>query len=231
MKLSSGLLVSAAVAESLLVEASPAEAAVKHRRIFELPHSKTKRIAWTVDDGFSNDAISRYLEFSHQHQIKFTHFVLSSVGNWKKHRTDIRYMIKHDLLQIGNHTRGHLDLRTLSSKKIHSQLMDCHHFIEDNFGVDARPFYRPPFGYYNNYVEQAAADVGYTTNTMWYGTLGDGGKVGKTGARRAAKKWLTNGRIVIGHTNQMVVPKLLPEFYKIVKSRGLNMVLLNEVFH
>jgi hypothetical protein len=43
----------------------------------------------------------------------------------------------------------------------------------ETYGVSAKPFYRPPFGYINAHVRSAAAAIGYTAPTLWYGSLSD----------------------------------------------------------
>ena len=45
--------------------------------------------------------------------------------------------------------------------------------IQRLFGVSSKPYYRPPYGYYDSRVLEAAASVGFDRAVLWYGSLAD----------------------------------------------------------
>ncbi|MFM6980147.1 MAG: polysaccharide deacetylase family protein [Micrococcales bacterium] len=224
VKLASGLLVPAAMANSL-----PASAA-RSSVISKLPESKTKRIAWTVDDGISADSIKAYLAFAAGHYVKMTFFVTSGYPGWKTNEPRIRDLISKGLLQIANHTTHHKNLTEISAQQVKNELSNCHKYIEDAFGVDARPYYRPPFGAYNPTVLAAAADLGYTKAVIWSGSVVDtAAHPNSQRILRHAKQAMKDTRIVLSHANHMETPKAFPQIYDILRKRRLNLVRLDEV--
>jgi peptidoglycan/xylan/chitin deacetylase (PgdA/CDA1 family) len=207
------------------------ELADAHSRVIsKLPASKTKRFAWTIDDGMSSVALGSYLNIAEKGEHHLTLFVTSSYGSWKAHSKQITRLLSQGKIQLGNHTLNHKDLTTLSSTEIKKQLDGCHKFILEEFGYDARPYFRPTYGNSNVKVRSVAADLGYTVPTMWYGSFGD--TLGAPEGRiiEFANKWLTNGRIVIDHSNRLKSQKALNQIQHIAKSRGLRSVTLTEAF-
>lgn len=188
-------------------------------------------MAFTIDDGSSSEAIKAYLRFARSHYVKLNFFITSGFQGWKSNEPEINYLVDKGLLQLANHTSSHADLSQLSAASIQKQLMRCHNYIEDAFGVDARPFYRPPYGAYNGTVIRAAADLGYTKLVLWNGTLADSSMSTRPfGVRKHAKSSFKDEKIVLAHANRMLVPDLLPELYELMRSRGLNLVRLDEAF-
>jgi peptidoglycan/xylan/chitin deacetylase (PgdA/CDA1 family) len=133
-------------------------------------------------------------------------------------------------IQLGNHTVNHSDLTTLNEQQIKKQLMGCHNFMLDEFGYDARPYFRPPYGSSNVKVRSVAADLGYTVPAMWYGSFGDNFGVPEERILYFAKKWIADERIVIDHCNRLKTQKSLKQIQDIMRSRGLHSVTLTEAF-
>jgi len=226
VKLASGLLVSPALAASL-----PAQSAHAASVITRLPASTTRRMAFTIDDGSSSAAIKAYLKFARNHYVKLNFFITSAYSGWRSNEKEIKELLGLGLLQLANHTSTHADLSRLSATSIQKQLMRCHNYIEDAFGVDARPFYRPPFGAYNRTVISAAADIGYTKLMLWNGTLADSSNSTRPfGVRKHARADFKDRKIVLAHANRMLVPDMLPELYELMRDRGLNLIRLNEAY-
>ncbi|MEN9752361.1 MAG: hypothetical protein RL670_52 [Actinomycetota bacterium] len=170
-----------------------------------LPKSHTRRLAWTVDDGSSAHALKAYLNLLEAHpDLRLTFFVLSSAPAWHKYRRPITELITAGQAQVANHTRGHINLVRASNSQIARQLRLCNNFIEDNFGVNPGPYWRPPYGYIDKRVMRVAADHGFTKPVLWYGSTG-AASYGSGGQPKSVwhncQKWMTNGRIVIDHAN------------------------------
>ncbi|MCX6497115.1 MAG: polysaccharide deacetylase family protein, partial [Rhodoluna sp.] len=159
-----------------------------------------------------------------------TLFVTSGYDSWRTHSKKIARLLEAGSIQLGNHTVRHKDLTTLSSQQVKNELMGCHNFLLDEFGYDARPYFRPPYGISNAKVRSAAADLGYTVPTMWYGSFGDNFGVSDDRIVEFAKKWIADGRIVIDHCNKLKSQRALIQIQQIMKSRGLQSVTLTEAF-
>jgi len=197
--------------------------------VFALP-GEGNLMAWTVDDGASYEAIAGYARFCAQTQTRLTCFITASYPAWREAEPLLSPLIATGQVQLANHTFSHPSLTSLSDGQIQDELMRAHDVIVDIFGVDVRPWYRPPYGNRNARTDAAAAAVGYTAPIMWYGTLGDA--INKTGSQLVAQanQWFLPQSIVLGHVNDSEVTTVFPELHQIVVDRGLTTVTLNDVF-
>lgn len=98
------------------------------------------------------------------------------------------------------------------------------------FGYDARPYFRPPYGSSNAKVHSVAADLGYTVPTLWYGSFGDSSGTPEGRVVQLATKWIADERIVIDHCNRLKSQKALNQIQAVIRSRGLRSVTLTEAF-
>ena len=118
----------------------------------------------------------------------------------------------------------------LTDAELQDNLMQNHALIQDLFGVDARPFYRPPFGVRDARTDAAAAAIGYTVPVMWYGSLSDSGYIEPSLLLEFANKWFLPEHIVIGHANQLPVTEVFPQLVDLLNERSLVTVTLNDVY-
>jgi peptidoglycan/xylan/chitin deacetylase (PgdA/CDA1 family) len=192
----------------------------------------TRRIALTIDDGYCGDCIARYVDFAQKSGI---HITFNPNGAFRQLWTpsiveSVRAMVALGQVQIGNHTWSHPDLRTLSSGAIASELSKNEDWIQQTFGVTARPYFRPPYGNYNATVQSVAGGLGYTTLLMWNGTFGDATLETPTELISLAEKWLQPGTIMLGHLNHPTVLDLFDRIEKLIADRNLEPVTVDEMF-
>ena len=188
------------------------------------------KIAWTVDDGYSNTALAGYLRVAQHFDLKFTFFVNTAYQSWYRHRATIKELISAGQIQLANHTHAHHDLTAVSDKKVRQELLSCHNRLLDHFGYDARPYYRPPYGASNARVRAIAAELGYTTEVLWYGSLADAGTTNAHAVARNADKWFKSRRIVIAHANSPVAIENFDEINSVLRARSLQTVTIREAF-
>jgi peptidoglycan/xylan/chitin deacetylase (PgdA/CDA1 family) len=200
-----------------------------HGTVTTLPEG-TPGIAWTVDDGASPEVVAAYARFAAETGTHLTFFVNGVRPSWTEHADALRPLVASGQVQIGNHTWDHPALTTLGDQAIEDQLTRNHDFIERTFGVDARPFFRPPFGYHDARVDAAAARVGYTTPLLWYGSLADSGDITSDQIVGFADQWFGAGRIVIGHANHPGTIGALPRLAGLLRERHLATYTLDDVF-
>lgn len=200
------------------------------RRIFRLPTSTQRRMAWTIDDGTDSRAVRDYLEFAKKYKVRLTFFVYSDMPAWKANAKLMKPMIESGQIQIGNHTASHPDLTKLTSAQIQSELWKCHKFIVKTYGIDPRPFFRPPYGACNSTVVAAAAELGYTSPVMWSGTLANSVPMSTPKVWDFAKQYVQNEIILLGHANNKLTTPLLKPILDLARKRKLNIVTLNDVF-
>ena len=62
---------------------------------------------------------------------------------------NLKPLIETGQVQIGNHTYNHPDLKKLSDTAVRTELERNEAWIEQVFGITARPWWRPPYGFHN----------------------------------------------------------------------------------
>lgn len=187
-------------------------------------------MAWTVDDGSNSEVLARYLAFAKESGVRLTFFLNGSFPAWTENAAALAPLVASGQIQLANHTWSHPDLTSLSDAQIIEDLQINHDFIASTYGVDARPFYRPPFGYRDERTDAAAASIGYTCPVLWYGSLADSGLITEQQVLEFATTWFLPQHIVIGHVNHLPVTNVFPQLLDLLTSRGLTTVTLNDVF-
>lgn len=187
-------------------------------------------LAWTVDDGIDADVVLKYIEFAAATGTRLTFFLNGADPGWTTHAAFLRPLVASGQVQLGNHTWDHPNLTKLSDSRVVAELQRNHDFISSTYGVDARPYFRPPYGYHNARVDRLAASIGYTTPVLWYGSLSDSGLITPDQLLGFANQWFLPGHIVIGHANFTPVTTVFPQLSALLHERGLQTVTLNDVF-
>jgi peptidoglycan/xylan/chitin deacetylase (PgdA/CDA1 family) len=216
--------------------AGPALSATTHharqRISYQLPKSDTPRWAWTIDDGVSATSIRNYLNHAlHDPSLKFTYFVTSMYPSWKSNAPALKELMARGQVQLANHTHSHKDLRTLTARGVQRQLLDCQHFLEDEFGVTNSAFWRPPYGFFDFRVLAAAADAGFTAPMMWFGVFGtDSASITLPKIYDNVRHWVQDGRIVLDHANFPLASQHFSQLMDIIRPKQLQLVTLAEAF-
>ena len=192
----------------------------------------TQQIALTVDDGDCGDCIAKYVEFARSSGIHIT-FNPNGVFSrlWTPPLVEVlRPMIAAKQVQIGNHTWDHANLLKLSKTAITDELERNDEWIQTTFGITSRPYFRPPYGYYDRRIEDVAAGLGYTQILMWNGSFGDSTVISPQQLIGLAEQYLTPGTIMLGHLNHPTILSLFGQIQSIINDRNLQPVTLDEMF-
>jgi peptidoglycan/xylan/chitin deacetylase (PgdA/CDA1 family) len=187
-------------------------------------------LALTPDDGVNRDVVRLYTQFAKDTGLPLTYFVNGTYRSWTENGDLLRPLVEAGQIQLGNHTWSHLDLAALPKDQVVDQLRRNHQFLMRNYGVDARPYYRPPYGSHNPVVDAIAAAVGYTVPTMWSGSLEDQNVTGEGEIVKMADKYFNPQAIVIGHLNHLPVTHVYGQLVDLIRSRNLQTVTLDDVF-
>lgn len=187
-------------------------------------------VALTIDDGADSEVVAAYARLSLDTGLRLTFFLNGLRPAWTDNAAALRPLVSSGQVQLANHTWSHPDLRKLSRHQIADELMTNHDFIQTTYGVDARPYFRPPYGFHDHRVDDAAASVGYTVPVLWYGSLSDATAISDADLIASAQAWLLPQHIVIGHANYPTVTRHFDEIVAIIRARGLVPVTLDDVF-
>ena len=189
-----------------------------------------KYIAWTVDDGADPEVVRAYAEFAHRTGTRLTFFINGQYPAFKQHRDLLLPLVKSGQLQIANHTYSHAALTSLTDEQIVRELTRNDEEIMRLFGVSSKPYFRPPYGYYDERVLAAAASCGFTRPVLWYGSLADSSNISSAEVYAYAEKYALAQHIVIGHLNYRGVVSELDRIRALLDRRGLTTVTIRDYY-
>ena len=187
-------------------------------------------LALTVDDGVNTDVVRLYTQFAKDTGVRLTYFVNGTYRSWTDNLALLRPLVDSGQIQLGNHTWSHPNLTKLPVSRVAQQISRNDEFLKTTFGVDARPYLRPPYGRHNSTVDAVAADLGYTAITLWSGSLSDSTVVKEDYIVQMAQRDFTGQAIVIGHLNHLPVTHVYEQLRDLIRARNLRTVTLNDVF-
>ncbi|BAX92071.1 polysaccharide deacetylase [Mycobacterium shigaense] len=186
-------------------------------------------LAWTVDDGVDSEVVRLYTQFAKDTGVRLTYFVTGGYRSWTENIAALRPLVESGQIQLANHTWTHPDLTRLSPKQIAEELKSTDVFLRNTYGVDATPYFRPPYGHHNAAVDAVAADLGYRVPTLWSGDLRDSALLPEDQIVRMAYQFFLPQNIVIGHLNHAPVTHVYGQLVEIIRARRLRTVTLNDV--
>jgi peptidoglycan/xylan/chitin deacetylase (PgdA/CDA1 family) len=187
-------------------------------------------LSLTLDDGVDTGVVRAYCQLAKDTGIRLTMFVTGVYSSWTDNRDLLMPLVESGQIQLGNHTWIHPDLTKLTGARIADELRHTDQFLRDTFGVDATPYYRPPYGAYNDLVQSVAADFGYTQTALWNGNLGDDQILLPRDIIANAHEYYTAQSVVIAHLNHPPVTTTYHDLVDLIAERNLRTVTLNDVF-
>ena len=190
-----------------------------------------RQIAITIDDGFCAECVHAYVALAQATGIHITFNPNGCYGYiWTPLAKALKPLIEAGQVQIANHTFNHWWLTRLADGQITAQLAQNEEWIEKTYGITGRPWWRPPYGAYDERTKELAASIGYTNVLMWNGSYGDSTLLRPRVLLNLAREYLRPGVVMLGHANYPTVTHLFPEIAKVIASRGLHPVTLDEMF-
>jgi peptidoglycan/xylan/chitin deacetylase (PgdA/CDA1 family) len=192
---------------------------------------RTDQIALTIDDGYCDSCVEGYVAFA---ELTGIHLTFSPNGAyrdaWEPRASRLRRLVALGQVQIGNHTWSHTSLLELSNAGIRREIDRNEAWIERTFGVTARPWFRPPYGFRDERTDEVAASLGYTRILIWDGSFGDSRLLTPQVLLDQARLYLLPGTVMLGHANHPTVQRLYDQIQAILTHRRLTPVTLDEMF-
>jgi peptidoglycan/xylan/chitin deacetylase (PgdA/CDA1 family) len=190
-----------------------------------------RQVAITIDDGYCPECAQAYVALAQATAIHITFNPNGCYGEiWTPLAEALRPLIEAGQVQIGNHTFNHWALTGLSDAQITAQLEQNEEWIQQTYGITARPWWRPPYGYHDARTDELAASIGYTNVLMWNGSYGDSTLLKPSVLLNLAREYFHPGVIMLGHANHPTVTRLFPQIAEILATRDLHPVTLDEMF-
>ena len=158
-------------------------------------------LALTVDDGASTDVVSAFAAFCRDSGTRLTFFVNGANASWSINAPQLRPMVDSGQVQLGNHTWSHPYVTRVSPAAATDQIQRNKDFLQNTYGVDGTPYFRPPYGVHNAATDKIAADLGYPTITLWSATIGDSRVINEQQLINDANQAFVGQQIVLAHAN------------------------------
>jgi len=130
-----------------------------------------KVVVLTFDAGADRGFAAQILDTLAAEGIKAT---FGMTGKWAEQNPDLTLRMANEGHDFINHTWSHRSFTGFStnaappsSKERFDELRRTENIIRDLTGVSTKPFFRPPYGDYDNSVNTDIYAQGYTYNVMW----------------------------------------------------------------
>jgi peptidoglycan/xylan/chitin deacetylase (PgdA/CDA1 family) len=188
------------------------------------------QLALTVDDGVSSEVVAAFGQFCRDTGTRLTFFVNGVNPSWTDNAAALRPMVDAGQIQMANHTWSHPHLNRISLAAVHDQIEHNAAFLRNTYGLDGTPYFRPPYGVHTADIDRVAADLGYTTITLWSGTVGDSLPETEANLVACAMRSFAPQQIVLAHANLPTITHCYDQLSQLIASRNLQTVTLNDVF-
>lgn len=181
-----------------------------------------KMISLTFDAGDSAENTETILDVLKSNDVQTTMFL---TGSWVEKFPQLAKRIIADGHEIANHSYNHPDLTKLSKNEIQSELKHGFDSFEKILGTKGSPLFRPPFGYWNKNLLEAAGQMDIPFTIYWsIDTIDWQEQTVEIMCNRILSK-LTGNDIILAHINgkttavaiSLVIPELKKQGYKLVK--------------
>lgn len=123
-----------------------------------------KVVALTFDAGSDRGFAAEILDTLATHGIKAS---FGMTGKWAESNPDLLLRMVNEGHTLINHTYDHPHMETLSTDQRVRQLALAEEIIRESTGTTTKPYFRPPYGSYNNQVLIDVASAGYRYSVMW----------------------------------------------------------------
>ncbi len=121
-------------------------------------------IALTFDAGSDRGYAVQILDTLKANGI---HATFGMTGQWAQKNPDLVKRMVNEGHTLINHSWDHPDFATISTSDIASQLQRTDDLVKSLTGKSTLPYFRPPYGAYNQSVLDAVAANGYRYSIMW----------------------------------------------------------------
>lgn len=196
----------------------------------------TNQVALTFDMGGRVEPALDIMNYLINNRIPATIFMTGSMVD--NQNTDAGRQVvalveaNQDLFDFGNHSYSHPDFTTLSAAGMAEEIHDAEDAFARYSDLDARPYFRPPFGAYDSAVLAALGPLGYTRSIYWdvdtidWLATEDGGPTAASMTTKVVNN-AQGGSIVLMHLGGYHTYEALPGMIAGLRANGLEPVKLS----
>lgn len=143
---------------------APARAAASDVRSITAFDVDTPVVALTFDAGSDRGFAATILDILAERGI---HATFGITGRWAEQNPDMLQRMVNEGHTLLNHSWDHASFPNISSQARHDQLRRTEELVRRLTGVELQPYFRPPYGEYNDATLADLAAAGYTLNILW----------------------------------------------------------------
>lgn len=218
----------------------PINAIVKDPIDITRGNQQRKNMAITFDCGAGSKPTPQIIYTLEKNQIKASFFI---TGKWAEENPGLVKNIASNENPIGNHTYSHPHLKEYSDLGIAKELEQTEDIILQLTGQSTKPWWRSPFGEYDQRILSAAARAGWINHVLWTGEMskqgwisGDSGDWVETNTPAQiqanvmrALSYLGNGTITVHHCGSDQEITALDPTIKSIKAAGYGILTVQEL--
>jgi peptidoglycan/xylan/chitin deacetylase (PgdA/CDA1 family) len=195
----------------------------------------TPTIALTFDMGGRLDPAVAIVQWLIDHDVHATLFPTGKSGTQTAQGLAAKQLAAEhpELFDVGNHSWDHPDFRDLTAAQMADQLTSMEAAIAPILGT-TKPWFRPPYGGYNDAVRAGVGAAGWKHLVMWdvdmidWRPVADGGPTAADMVAKLRDKG-QGGSIVLMHLGGWNTLEALPGMLSALEDMGLVPVTLKEM--
>jgi peptidoglycan/xylan/chitin deacetylase (PgdA/CDA1 family) len=149
-----------------------------------------------------------------------------AIGNWLKGYSSVAKQILDAGYDLGNHTMNHYQMKTLSAKKVDSEIAQCAAELKKLTGNHGKWFRPSGTQYSNSIIRSAALKYGYKQCIAYDVDSHDYQDVGKSAVLSDIASTIKNGSIVSMHFGHQDTIDAMPTLLENLHAKGLTPVTL-----
>lgn len=183
-------------------------------------------MALTFDSGAAAGSTAEILDTLRENGVRSTFFI---TGQWAESNPTLVKRMVAEGHTISNHSYSHPDFTKIGDAALVSELSRTEETIKRIAGVSSKPYFRPPFGAYDNRVLRLLGQEGYKA-IFW--TLDSTDWREESTAESVRRQVVTKsgaGYIVVHHSAPDKTAKALPLIIRQLREKGLQIVNLPEL--
>ncbi len=185
------------------------------------------RLALTFDGGASSVPTPAILNALREAGVHATMFL---TADFVERNPGLVVQMAKDGHEFGNHSATHPDMTKVSSQTMVAELDRLEADVMALTGRSTRPWFRPPYGAYDDRVLQTAAEQGYYS-VLWAADSADWrDDVSPAVVESRLLRYAAPGAVLIEHLGSPQSAQVLPEVLAQMKQRGFSFGTLSQLF-
>jgi peptidoglycan/xylan/chitin deacetylase (PgdA/CDA1 family) len=223
------LLGSSGSLQAVPAPAPPAMTSPPTATVISRTATDEKVLALTFDAGADSGHTMAILDILEVQQVKATFFL---TADWLEQNPELGQAIASRGHCLGNHTASHPHLTEITDDEVTRELTRTEEAAQRACGRSTRPFFRPPFGEYDERICRLAARAGYEYLILWTIDSRDWQMIPAEELTARIVENVQPGAIVLMHVgSQTKEPEALPETIRQLRAKGYRFATLDELLN